>query len=70
MTDDGLKELAPLTGIRILVLPRGVSDAGLKQLAPFQKLEVLALNGIDITDAGLREIAAQDLTSLVYPSRK
>ncbi len=57
VTDEGLKELAPLTKLNTLYLSgEQVTDAGLKQLAPFKNLTSLDLNITQVTDAGVKEL--------------
>src|ERR1700753_3049234 len=57
ITDEGLKELAPLRGLSDLHLGHTVvGDAGLKEVAPFKNLSYLGLDSTRITDAGLAEL--------------
>ena len=59
ISDDGLRHLSSLRGLRRLHLERtGVGDAGLKHLAGLGKLEYLNLYETKITDAGLESLAA------------
>jgi len=65
VTDAGLKELAPFTGVRKLYLAgTKVSDAGLKELAIFKNLTHLQLTGSAVTDAGVKDLVA--LTKLTW----
>src|SRR6476659_4556198 len=51
VTDEGLKELAPLKNLSILSLGgTGVTDAGLKELAPHKNLTELNLMDTEVTD--------------------
>ncbi|MCI0680508.1 MAG: protein kinase [Gemmataceae bacterium] len=58
VTDAGLKELASLKTLQLLVLYRtNVSDAGLEQLAGLRSLQTLYLDDTQLTDAGMRKLA-------------
>lgn len=66
VTDAGLKELAPLTGLTSLNLGAEVTDAGLKEIVRFSNLTELTLFNTKVTDAGMRELAAlKNLTTLL-----
>ena len=61
ITDEGLKELAPLRGLSDLHLHNtSIGDAGLKGLAPFKNLLYLGLDSTRITDEGLKELAGHE----------
>jgi len=66
VTDEGLKELAPLKHLTLLAIRDAkVTDAGLKELATFKNLATLYLNDTYVTDAGLKELTAlRNLTTL------
>ena len=58
VTDAGMQELAPLKGLKKLVLGSAkVTDAGLKKLAALKGLQTLDLTGTKVTDEGLKELA-------------
>jgi hypothetical protein len=58
VTDEGLKELAPLTQLEDLGLSSTqVTDAGLKHLADLKELKYLSLGFTNVTDAGLKDLA-------------
>jgi Leucine-rich repeat (LRR) protein len=58
VTDDGLKHIAAMTGLRRLFLYRApITDAGLAVLEGFPKLEKLDLSYTRVTDAGLAHLA-------------
>ena len=59
VTDDMLKELAPLTHLTVLSLANTkITDAGLQALLPFKELQQLNLNNTNVTDAGLKDLVA------------
>jgi Leucine-rich repeat (LRR) protein len=65
VTNAGLKELAPLTSLRLLQLyDTSVTDAGLAELVKLKNLRHLNLYDTSVTDAGLAELAK--LTNLTY----
>ncbi len=67
ITDEGLKELAPLTSLEMLSIScTGVTDVGLKELASFKNLKTLYVGSVKITDAGLKEIAALKSLEALY----
>jgi len=57
ITDDGLKHLNKLTSIIYLALPSQITVAGLKYLKPLTELRMLAINGCDISDQRLQQVA-------------
>jgi Leucine-rich repeat (LRR) protein len=66
LTDAGLKEVAKLQKLTMLVLDHTqITDVGLKEVAKMQKLKKLSLDGTKITDVSLKDIAKlQKLTNL------
>jgi internalin A len=59
VTDNVLKELAPLKGLKTLSLRNTeVTDEGLKELAQLKSLAFLNIADTKVTDAGLKELAA------------
>jgi internalin A len=66
VTDETLKELAPLKGLSTLSLRETkVTDSGLRELAQFKALIFLNITDTNVTDAGLKELAAiKQLASL------
>ncbi|CAI5488930.1 unnamed protein product [Closterium sp. Naga37s-1] len=54
VTEDGLKHLTALTSLKLLTLPRGVSDSGMKYPRNMKLLETLGLLHANITAAGVR----------------
>jgi internalin A len=66
VTDNVLKELAPLKGLKTLSLRNTeVTDEGLKELAQLKSLAFLNIADTKVTDAGLKELAAlKTLTSI------
>lgn len=58
-TDDGLRHLAALRGLRELdISVSGIGDRGLASLRPLELLEVLHLDGTGLTDRGLDTVAS------------
>jgi hypothetical protein len=71
VTDDGLKELAPLKDLRILAPGKRTTDAGLKAIAGLKNLESLYLEHTQVTDDGLKALAGMDkLISIVFDKAK
>ncbi len=57
-TDEGLRHLAGLKGLRQLVISgTAITDRGLAALRGLSKLEMLSLAGTSVTDEGLRHLA-------------
>src|SRR5262249_15459156 len=59
-----LTKLAVFKQLRSLDLTMSVSDVQLRELAPFLHLESLSLSDTQVTDAGLKQLAALDLPQL------
>ena len=58
INDEGLKELAKLKRLRILLLIKtDITDAGLREMAKLPELVSLTISGSDITSVGLKEVA-------------
>jgi hypothetical protein len=66
VTNAGLKELVPLTGLRELNLTgMGITDEGLKDLARLKNLTYLSLYYTGVTGPGLKDLAPlQELATL------
>src|SRR5262249_39823966 len=58
VTDAGLKHLAGLMQVQMLILNRtGVTDAGLKHLAGLMQVQILDIGATKVTDAGLKHLS-------------
>ena len=57
-TEEDFKRLGPLSHLKSLSLSRGLSDRTLVLLAPLQNLEVLQTNECQLTDDGVKALAA------------
>jgi hypothetical protein len=70
ISDDDLRELAPLTNLTHMELQYIITNAGLKYLRPFGRLLVLKISSNDMTDDGLVHLsvlgALQKLTIVNY----
>src|SRR5262249_49985399 len=65
LTDAGLKDLARLTNVRVMIFgaPK-VTDAGVKELAALKGLQAVSLGGTQVTNGGLKHLAGlKDLRS-------
>jgi Leucine-rich repeat (LRR) protein len=73
ISDDGLRLIAPLTGLQKLDISRPlhdtwITDAGMKYLKGLTRLQSLNLGGTNVTDKGIAELSALvELRHLVLP---
>lgn len=64
---DGLKALAPLTGLQYLSLKQlPIDDERLAALPDFPELQYLGLDGTRVTDSGLAELARYPLLQVLW----
>jgi len=58
MTDEGITELRPLTGLAVLILPSGITDRAVDELCRLPHLRELTLDQAHLTDAGLSRLVS------------